>query len=203
MRDTSASFEALAPCVHLDMGTHRVYARPISAECARWFDVEAQQPDPARRVHAVVEVLRAAFPARYALRAALAIPVEGQHALLRALFRVPDSRHSPNNDDVIARIMRQQRAEVRGTQETAPLSKEVVTRMVQIACGQDYYLNRRWPTVDGFVPWAECVLMFEALETARSQQRLSDVMGWSIANGTKNAQSLFESTVRQARGLDA
>ncbi len=212
MRSTAAYLEGLEPSAAIIIGELAVRARPISAECARRFDVEIASQDSATRALAIARVMRAAFPKpsqwyyrfRDPLRAIVQLPGDTQAALLRKLLSVPGGKPADDPDSIVDRIIASHRAAVHGPESSnRVVSKETITRMTQIWCGAQWYFNReRWTTVDGYVPWAECVMMYEALETARAQQRLSDFAAHKLAQGGPEVMRLYNETMKTANPLE-
>lgn len=166
-------------------------AKPISTP--QMLALQAARQDPIAYLLALTPVLRAVLPWRWWYRwvgdpvaLILRLPPELMTRVLAALVAVPTlGVDATREDDVVEQIRRQQRAAVFGRQDqrvTGPsLASAAMT--VRAAYGDSWYYNpERWPTADGYVPFALAWLEFVGVQSLEARRRLEVADGYAMAN---------------------
>lgn len=137
-------------------------------------------------------VLRAVFPRRWRdrvlgdpVRRILTLPEDVRQHVLRELVTIPGSTvdHSREADDPLAAVREAQRRMVRGTASArhgAP-SLAVASLIVRAHFGESWYYDpRRWPTSDGYAPFALVWLELAGLEALGARRRLEIADGYAL-----------------------
>lgn len=155
--------------------------------------LQAAGRDPIAYVLALADVLRAVLPRRWwyrlvgdPVRLILQLPPELMGLVLRALVTVPNTDRdvSREADDPIEAIRRSHRQAVYGEAEpTGGVSLAVAALSVRAAYGDAWYFNpRRWPTSDGYVPFALALVEYAGVQALEVRRRLEVADGFSLAN---------------------
>lgn len=140
-------------------------------------------------------VLRAVLPRRWwyrvtgdpvALILALGRVVPSlQEKVLASLVMMPGAKESAVlADDPVEAIRRAQRVAVYGAADQQPRgSLAAAALVVRAAYGDAWYWNpERWPTADGYVPFAVCLTEYAGLQALDARRRLEVADGYALAN---------------------
>ncbi len=202
MRYTAAALVAAERPVVIAIGrsSHRVSrwwirrfrtwtARPVS--CAQMLALQAARRDPLRYLLVLATVLRAVFPRRWWYRLTgdpvallLALPDALRTKVLQALFTRPASDEDATLDeDPIEQIRRAQRELVHGKgSQKDGVTLAVAAATVRAAYGDTWYYSPRWPTSDGYVPFAVVWVEYAGIQALQATQRLVIADGFAVAH---------------------
>lgn len=174
--------------------------RPISTP--QMLALQAASRDPLRYLITLASVLHAVFPTRRRdrwcgrpVRIILNLPDELRSRVLQTLVTLPGSTadQSRIDDDPLAHIREAQRRAVRGikggTAGTPSLAAAALT--VRAYLGESWYYNpERWPTSDGFAPFALTWLEFAGLEVVGARRRLEIADGFALLHNKNPRHAL-------------
>lgn len=143
----------------------------------------------------LASILRAVFPRRWWYRLTgdpvVMILALGQRApelqalvLRRLVTAVGETRSRAVEEDPVEIVRRAQRALVYGEEHAKPgISLAVAALTVRAAYGDAWYWNpQRWPTADGYAPFAVCLLEYAGLQALDARRRLEVADGYAIAH---------------------
>lgn len=181
--------------------------KPISVP--QMLLLQASAGDPVAYVVALSVVLRAVFPVKpwyrltgdpVALITRLFLDpglVPLGRKVLTKLVQVPGGTDdmSTQQDDPVEAIRRAQRAEVYGEKPAHGPSLATAAMTVRAAYGDAwYYAPDRWPTSDGYAPFAVCWVEFVGLQALDARRRLEVADGYALAHAKdpKRARRPFE-----------
>jgi hypothetical protein len=171
---------------------------------------------PVAYVLTLARTLRAVFPVRwwYALtgdpvRIILRLGIDApdlQGLVLRTLVTVPgaDRDESKESGDPYAAIRAAQRAQVYGEAGAGGprLSLASAALSVRTCYGDAWYYNpERWPTSDGYAPFALCLVEYIGLQAMDARRRLEVADGFAIAHA-KDPQRMRSQLERVAYPTD-
>lgn len=197
--------EALRPVV-LTIGRSAYVARPLSTPVMLAMQAVHGGSDVEKGA-ALVMALRAAFPRapwyrRWRpdpVRQILTLPLDLQGHVLAALFKAPGSDRDRRADESpLEKMRREQRAAVHGTarQHGHVPTLAVALAVVRAAYGDQWYYNPdRWPTADGYAPFAVTWVEYMALQTVEMRRRLERADSVSLAlakDGAKARRSIMD-----------
>lgn len=149
---------------------------------------------------ALVPVLRAVLPYRWwyrvvgdPVRLILSLPPELTRKVLQALVTVPGGTRdiSQEPDDPIEVIRRQQRRAVHGDREpSGGVSLAVAALSVREKFGDTWYYNPdRWPTSDGYVPFAVALVEHAGAQALDVRRSLEVADGYGLAHAKNPRQA--------------
>lgn len=203
MRYTSAQVDAAARPVTITLGraSSRVgrwwlrafrswILRPVSAP--QMMRLVAHQHDAWAYARDLFAVLRAALPRRWYYRFTgdpvtliMGLPHDLRQLTLRSLFEARDASRCPDAELTdLEKIKRAQREQVEGPRNNgrAP-SVAIIVATVRATYGEAWYYNpERWPTSDGYVPFAVAVVEYAGVQALRAAQRLAYADGFLVAH---------------------
>ena len=166
------------------------HAKPLSVP--QMLTLQAAGRDPLQYVLALVPVLRDVLPFRWwyrvvgdPVRLLLALPPTLLQAVLKALVTVPGTdRDVSQEEDPVKALQRAQREAVYGAKADAGVSLAVAALSVRAAYGDGWYYNpRRWPTSDGYVPFAVALVEHAGVQALEVRRRLEVADGYTLAHG--------------------
>lgn len=164
-------------------------AKPVSVP--QMLTLQAAAGDPLRYLLALVPILRAVLPWRWwyrvvgdPVRLILRLPPTAMQAVLQGLVTVQDRDVSREADDPIEMLRRHQRALVHGDRTTdGAVSLLAATMSVRATYGDGWYYDpRRWPTSDGYVPFAVALVEYAGVQALEVRRRLEVADGYSLAH---------------------
>lgn len=166
-------------------------AKPLSVP--QMLALQAAGVDPLRYVLALAPILEAVFPRRWwhwvtgrPVRMILRLPQELVRPVLKALVTVPNTDRdvSAEQDDPIEVFRRAHRQSVYGEQGAAAgVSLAVAALSVRAAYGDAWYFNpQRWPTSDGYVPFAVALVEHAGIQALEMRRRLEVADGFSLSH---------------------
>lgn len=165
-------------------------AMPLSVP--QMLALQAASRDPVSYLVAMAGVLRAVLPRRWwyrvigdPVRLILSLPPELMGKVLKALVTVPqtDRDVSREADSLVEQIRKAQRRAVYGDQEGEGVSLAVAALSVRAAFGEAwYYAPDRWPTSDGYVPFALALVEGAGVQALDVRRRLEVADGFSLAH---------------------
>lgn len=180
---------------------HTWTARPISTP--QMLALQAAGADPITYLTTLAVTLRQVFPwrPRYRLcgdplRRLLHLPDAVRGRVLSALLTIPEVPE-PIDDSPLAELRRQQRAAVYGDGHAdghAP-SLAIASLVVRSVYGDAwYYAPDRWPTSDGYAPFALTWVEYVGLQALDARQRLAVADGFAVAHAKdfKRARASLE-----------
>ena len=148
---------------------------------------------------ALVPVLRAVLPYRWwyrvvgdPVRLTLSLPPDLTRKVLQALVTVPGGTRdiSQQPDDPIEVIRRQQRRAVHGDRETGGVSLAVAALSVREKFGDAWYYNPdRWPTSDGYVPFAVALVEHAGAQALDVRRSIEVADGYGLAHAKNPRQA--------------
>ncbi len=170
-------------------------ARPLSVPQMLALQA-AHHQSPVHYVLALAAVLRAVLPWRWWYRvtgdpvrlivALGRVDQPLQARVLSALLTAPGSDVDQSTQlDEIEAIRQAQRREVYGAQgaKGPALSLAMAALAVRAAYGDAwYYAPDRWPTSDGYAPFAVCLLEHAGLQALEARRRLEVADGFALAH---------------------
>lgn len=205
---TAAALTAAASPVVLTIGdvSHRRGLRRVSLWWVRRFrtwtakplsvpqmlQLQAARVDPLQYLLTLMVVLRQVMPARWWYRLTgdpvtliLRLPDELRKLVLLALVATPGSTadQTEAEESIIEQIRREQREASYGKGGArGSLSLASATLAVRETYGDAWYWSpNRWPTSDGYVPFAVALLEFEGVQALSARRRLEMADGFSLA----------------------
>ena len=167
-------------------------AKPLSVP--QMLALQAVARDPVQYLLTLATLLRAVFPRRWWYRLAgdpvwliMRLPKDLVPLVLKALVTVPDTDRdvSPETEDPIEAIRRAQRMAVHGeaAMKAAGATLAVAALSVRAAYGDGwYYAPDRWPTSDGYAPFAVALVEYAGVQTLEVRQRLALADGFSLSH---------------------
>jgi hypothetical protein len=173
--------------------------RPLAISTRQMLALQAAHArDPITYVLTLALVLRAVFPRRWwhrltgdpvrlILRLGQQAP-ELQGRVLRHLVSVPGSTRDATKEpvDPLEAFRRDQRRAVYGEAEAAggpTITLAAAAMTVRAEYGDAWYWNpERWPTSDGYVPFAVCLLEYAGLQAMDARRRLEVADGFALAH---------------------
>lgn len=193
--------EAVRPVV-LTIGRTTYTSRPISTPQMLALQSVRFSGDGRAKLETLVLVLRAAFPRRRfrdPVRRILQLPDALRDRVIGALFRVPGSDEDRRDDEnPVEQMRRAQRAAVYGAGKQNAPGPTLATALavVRAAYGDAWYWNpKRWPTSDGYAPFAVTWVEYLGLQTVEARRRLEradSVMLALAKDGTKARRALVD-----------
>lgn len=187
-------------------------ARPISTP--QMLALQAASRDPFAYVATLSDVLRAVFVRRWwyvvtgdPVRLVVGLPDSLRTVVLQRLVTIPGTDRDVSretDDDLVERIRAEQRRAVYGTkQSTRPAPTLASAAMtVRAAFGDAWYYDpTRWPTSDGYVPFALAWLEFVGVQALDARRRLVVADGYSLAHA-KDARRARRALERAAYPSD-
>jgi len=153
--------------------------------------LQAAQRDPVQYLLTLLPILRAVLPRRWwyrlvgdPVRMILGLPEPLIRKVLQALVTVPNTdRDVSQETDDVELIRRAQRAAVHGDTPDGGVSLAVAALSVRAAYGDAWYFNpRRWPTSDGYVPFAVALIEFAGIQALDVRRRLEVADGYALAH---------------------
>lgn len=194
MQYTARSITASSAPWPLQIGDRTYHARPLSAALVlRLFPQMAQA---STRTAAVIEALRAAFPApsgwwarrfRDPLRDIDALPLSIQADIVQRLFAVP-GQQSPVQDDPVAALMAAHRKLAHPSEKKTGPTLAIAALTCEVRMGAHWYhAPTRWATVDGYAPLATVWTTYLGLQALDARERLSlaSAVRLGMADGQK------------------
>lgn len=165
-------------------------AKPLSVP--QMLTLQAAGRDPIPYFVSLLPILRDVLPRRWwyrlvgdPVRLILRLPPELVQQVLKALVTVPgtDRDVSREPDDPIEAIRQAQRRSVYGEHAEPGLSLAVAALSVRAAYGDSWYYNpQRWPTSDGYVPFAVALVEHAGVQALEVRRRLEVADGFSLAH---------------------
>lgn len=161
---------------------------PLSAR--QMLRLQGASGDPARWLGVLAVVLREQLPRRWwhaitgdPVVLIMRLPDALRRLVLAALLQLPETGEDLSQQDPVEAIRAAQRRAVYGaTKETGP-SFAVVCLTVQQHMGAAWYdAPHRWPTTDGYAPFAVVWLTFVGLQALAAQRRLEVADGLGIVH---------------------
>jgi hypothetical protein len=163
--------------------------------------------DPLTYVMTLAGLLRAVLPRRWwyrlvgdPVRLILHLPPLLLPLVLKAMVTAPDSDRdvSQEDEDPIEIIRRAQRKEVHGAHERGGITLAVAALSVRAVYGDGwYYAPERWPTSDGYVPFAVALVEYAGVQALDVRRRLEFADGYGIAHA-KDPQRVRQQMERLA-----
>jgi len=204
MRYTAAALTAASRPVVLTIGRagKRAWSRWWVRRCRTWhakplsvpqmLALQAAGRDPLRYLLALLPILRDVLPRRWwygvvgdPVRLILRLPPELVQLVLKALVTVPGTDRDVSQEaaDPIEAIRLAQRRQVHGDHAEAGISLAVAALSVRAAYGDGWYYDpRRWPTSDGYVPFAVALVEYAGVQALEVRRRLEVADGYSLAH---------------------
>jgi hypothetical protein len=164
-------------------------AHPLSVP--QMLALQAAQRDPVQYLLTLLPILRAVLPRRWwyrlvgdPVRMILRLPEPLIRKVLQALVTVPNTdRDVSQETDDVELIRRAQRAAVHGDTPDGGVSLAVAALSVRAAYGDVWYYNpQRWPTSDGYVPFAVALIEFAGIQALDVRRRLEVADGYALAH---------------------
>lgn len=167
-------------------------AKPLSVP--QMLTLQAVARDPVQYALTLASLLRAVFPLRWWYRVVgdpvwllLRLPKDLVPLVLKALVTVPDTDRdvSRETEDPVEAIRRAQRMAVHGeaAMKAAGATLAIAALSVRAAYGESWYWNPdRWPTADGYVPFAVALVEYAGVQTLDVRQRLAVADGFSLSH---------------------
>lgn len=153
--------------------------------------LQAAGRDPVQYFVTFLPILRAALPMRWWYRLVgdpvaliFRLPEGLIRKVLQAMVTVPGSdRDVSAETDEIELIRRAQREQVHGTARDGGVSLAVAALSVRAVYGDAWYFNpQRWPTSDGYVPFARALVEFAGMQALDARRRLEIADGYALAH---------------------
>jgi hypothetical protein len=118
------------------------------------------------------------------VRLILSLPPELTRAVLKALVTVPGGIRDISQDpDGIEALRQMQRRAVYGDRETGGVSLAVAALSVREKFGDTWYYNPdRWPTSDGYVPFAVALAEHAGAQALDVRRSLEVADGYGLAH---------------------
>jgi hypothetical protein len=176
---------------------------PLLLSAPQMLALQASRRDPVTYLRALAPVLRAVFPwrTRYRLtgdpvRHILRLPADLMGTVLSALFAVPGSgRDGTQDEDDFDALRALQRRLVRGdgtpgaaAGPSASLATAAMTCRAHYGEAW-YYAPGRWPTADGYVPFAVVWVEYMGLQALGARRVLEAADGYVVANARNPQQA--------------
>lgn len=167
-------------------------AKPLSVP--QMLTLQAVAGDPLGYFVALAGILRAVFPRRWwyrlvgdPVRLILSLPRDLVPLVLRALVTVPETDRdvSRETESPLEAIRRAQRMAVHGeaAMKASGATLAVAALSVRAAYGDGwYYAPDRWPTSDGYAPFAVALVEYAGVQTLDVRQRLAVADGFSLSH---------------------
>lgn len=187
--------EAVRP-VELTIGRTTYVARPLSTPVMLALQAANASGSVARKEQALQLALRSAFPKRRwrdPVARILKLPFDLQAVVIAALFKVPGSDQDRRQDETpLEKMRREQRTAVHGAHRkhghTPTLA--VALAVVRAAYGDTWYYNPdRWPTSDGYAPFAVTWCEYLGLQSVEMRRRLERADSVSLALAKDGAKA--------------
>jgi hypothetical protein len=167
------------------------HAKPLSVP--QMLALQAAGRDPLTYLVALAGLLRAVLPRRWwyrlvgdPVRMILTLPPSLLPLVLQALVTAPGSdRDVTHDEDPMDQLRRDQRRAVYGDERTAKggVTLAVAALSVRAAYGDGwYYAPDRWPTSDGYVPFAVALVEYAGVQSLDVRRRLEFADGYGIAH---------------------
>lgn len=155
--------------------------------------LQAAGRDPARYLVAMADVLRAVLPFRWwyrlvgdPVRLIVGLPPELMALVLRALVTVPDTDRDVSQEDAdpLAELRQLQRRAVTGERaQHHGIGLAAAALSVRAAYGDAWYYNpHRWPTSDGYVPFALALVEHAGVQALELRRRLEIADGMNLSH---------------------
>lgn len=165
-------------------------AKPLSVP--QMLALQAAGVDPTARLLALIPILHAVLPRRWwhrltghPVRLLLQLPHDLVPMVLKALVTVPGTARdvSDEADDPIEAFRRAHRRSVYGEDQSADgVSLAVAALSVRAAYGDAWYFNpQRWPTSDGYVPFAVALVEHAGIQALEMRRRLEVADGVTLS----------------------
>ena len=164
-------------------------AKPLSVP--QMLTLQAASADPVAYLLALAPILTAVFPSRWwyrltghPVRLVLGLPPELVRHVLKALVTVPNSDRDVSQESPIELIRRAQRAAVYGDNDRGGgVSLAVAALSVRATFGDGWYFNPdRWPTSDGYAPFAVALVEHAGVQALEMRRRLEVADGFTLSH---------------------
>ena len=164
-------------------------ARPLSVP--QMLRLQAAASDPVAYLVTLIPLLRAVLPKRWwyrfvgdPVRLILRLPPTALQAVLRGLLTVQDRDVSRETEDPLEELRRLQRRAVYGDEgKTGAVSLLAATMSVRATYGEAWYFDpRKWPTSDGYAPFAVALVEYAGVQALEVRRRLEVADGYSLAH---------------------
>ncbi len=164
-------------------------AKPLSVR--QMLALQAAGKDPVAYLVTLLPILRTVLPRRWWYRLVgdpvhliFRLPEPLIRKVLHALVTVPNTdRDVSKETDEVELIRRAQRAAVHGDTKDAGVSLAVAALSVRAQYGDAWYFDpRRWPTSDGYVPFALALVEFAGMQALEVRRRLEVADGYALAH---------------------
>lgn len=175
--------------------------RPVSVE--QMLALQAARSDARKYARELGRVLQEIFPNRWwyritgdPVRLVWRLPDDVRSVVLRAVLTRPESDDEAGADDEIEIIRRAQRFAVYGKEQNKPgISLALAASAVRAVYGDAwYYAPSRWPTSDGYVPfalvWVEYLAVFA--HAAHLRMIVADGLAVERAKDPRGARRTLE-----------
>lgn len=177
-------------------------AKPLSVP--QMLTLQAANGDPIAYVVALAVILRAVLPWRWWYRVTgdpvalilwIGSPRGGndptlQGKVLASLLTVPGSARDESRISEIEQIRAQQRAYVYGTAKTVPSLAHAALRVRATYGDAWYYAPHRWPTSDGYAPFAVTWVEFAGLAAIDAADTLRIAQGTALPHAKHASREL-------------
>lgn len=164
-------------------------ARPLSVP--QMLHLQAAGADPVAALAAMRAVLRQVLPRRWwyavvgdPVRLILSLPTPLLQAVTKALVTVPDTERDVSREvDPFAELRQLQRHAVTGKRSNDGVSLAAAAMGVRAVYGDAWYYNpHRWPTSDGYAPFAVAIVEHAGMQALEVRRRLEIAEGTMIAH---------------------
>jgi hypothetical protein len=155
--------------------------------------LQASGRDPVQQLLTLYALLRAVLPRRWwyrvvgdPVRLLFALPEPLMKKVLVALVTVPNTARdmSAESESLLEAIRREQRELAHGSRPANGGSLAVAALSVREVYGDAWYYDpQRWPTSDGYVPYAVALVEYEGVQSLQVRRRLEIADGFTIAHG--------------------
>lgn len=165
--------------------------RPKPLSVPQMLALQAARSDPLRYFAVLVPIMRAVLPRRWwyrfvgdPVRLIFALPKDVAERMLQAMVTAPYSdRDVSRETDPIELIREAQRQTVHGAQRSGALTLAVAALSVREKFGDAWYWNpKRWPTTDGYVPFAVALVEATGVQSLDVRRRIEVADGFSLAH---------------------
>ena len=175
-------------------------AKPLSVP--QMLALQASGRDPVQQLITLYALLRAVLPRRWwyrvvgdPVRLLFALPEPLMKKVLMALVTVPNTLRdvSAESESLLEAIRREQRELARGSRPATGGSLAVAALSVREVYGDAWYYDpQRWPTSDGYVPYAVALVEYEGVQALQVRRRLEIADGFTIAHGKPSQRRQME-----------
>jgi hypothetical protein len=172
------------------------HAAPLSVP--QMLALQAVASDPVAYVITMITTLRTVLPRRWRyrflgdpVRLVLSLPPDLVPVVLRALVTAPSGDDvSTQRHDATEDVRRAQRRAVHGQDErSGGVSLAMAALGVRSVYGDAWYFNpERWPTTDGFVPFAVALVEYAGVQALDARRRLEFADGYNVAHAKDAAR---------------